>query len=171
VVPATRNQIKESGMDGYLLKPIDERQMWSVIKNIFDQQQPLGYYETQPEEDIGKINKDELQVIDTKKLLDITGGDQKLAKEMLNQLCSELPQQLEEIQQYIQQQDWENLKEIAHKMRGSTSSCGVPALDFSVHQLEQITATKQADLLLEEFNTVEHQVKRLLQVRETNNVV
>ena len=34
-VPATRNQIADSGMDGYLLKPINEPQMWSVIKNVF----------------------------------------------------------------------------------------------------------------------------------------
>jgi two-component system sensor histidine kinase BarA len=171
VVPATRNQIKESGMDGYLLKPIDERQMWSVIKNIFDRQQPLAYYETETGENSGQVNRYELQVIDKKKLLDITGGDKKLAMEMLNQLCSELPQQLEEIQQFIQHKDWQNLKEIAHKIRGSTSSCGVPALDFSVHQLETITASKQVELLQEEYNSVEHEVKRLLQIRETNNVV
>jgi two-component system sensor histidine kinase BarA len=169
VVPATRNQIKESGMDGYLLKPIDERQMWSVIKNIFDHQQPLGYYETQPEEEIGAINKDALKVTDSKKLLDITGGDRRLAKEMLNQLCSELPQQLIDIQQYIQLQDWENLIEIAHKMRGSTSSCGVPALDFSVHQLEMLAASKQTQPIIEEYKSVEHEVKRLLKIRKTNN--
>jgi two-component system sensor histidine kinase BarA len=171
VVPATRNQIKESGMDGYLLKPIDERQMWSVIKNIFDHQKPLGYYEAQTGEYISDFNKDELKVIDNKKLLEITGGDKRLAKEMLNQLCIELPQQLDEIQKYIQQQDWKNLKEITHKMRGSTSSCGVPALDFSVHQLELIAASRQVELLMKESESVEQEVKRLLQVQETNNVV
>jgi two-component system sensor histidine kinase BarA len=171
VVPATRNQIKESGMDGYLLKPIDERQIWSVIKSIFERQDPLDYYESEVTEKIGEIDINELRVIDSKKLLDITGGDQSLATEMLNQLCNELPQQLADIQRYIQQMDWENLKEIAHKMRGSTSSCGVPALDFSVQRFEQATGSKQAEQLLEEYKSVEREVNRLLQTRETNNVV
>ncbi|MEW8050170.1 MAG: ATP-binding protein [Candidatus Thiodiazotropha sp.] len=171
VVPATRNQIKESGMDGYLLKPIDERQMWSVIKNIFNDNKQLGYYESQTDNEDKGYDKNRLLVIDSKKILDITGGDQGLAKEMFNQLCSELPQQLEDIETYIRKHDWENLKEIAHKMRGSTSSCGVPALDFSVQKLEQATASKQAAQLLEEYKSVEHEVKRLLQARETNDVV
>jgi two-component system sensor histidine kinase BarA len=171
VVPATRNQIKESGMDGYLLKPIDERQIWSVIKNIFERQEPLGYYELETTEKIEENDKNKLQVIDNKKLLDITGGDQALAKEMLNQLCSELPQQLDDIYQYIQLMDWENLKEIAHKMRGSTSSCGVPALDFSVQRLEQAAALKHAEKLFEEYKSVELEVNRLLQTRETKNAV
>ncbi|PVV07361.1 MAG: hypothetical protein B6D77_14030 [gamma proteobacterium symbiont of Ctena orbiculata] len=171
VVPATRIQIKESGMDGYLLKPIDERQMWSVIKNIFDKQTPLGYYESHPGDEYSVYNANDLLVIDNKKILSITGGDQALAKEMFNQLCSELPQQLEDIEKYIQEQDWVNLQEIVHKIRGSTSSCGVPALDFSVHRLEQATIFKQSELLVEKFNSVEKELERMLKARETNDVV
>ncbi|MBT3024498.1 MAG: response regulator [Candidatus Thiodiazotropha sp. (ex Lucina aurantia)] len=171
VVPATRNQIKESGMDGYLLKPIDERQMWSVIKNIFNQNKQHDYYESHTDNENIAFDKNELVVIDKRKILDITGGDETLAKEMFSQLCSELPQQLEDIEKYIHKQDWTNLKEITHKMRGSTSSCGVPALDFSVQKLEHATASKQAVQLMEEYKSVEYEVKRLLQARETNDVV
>jgi two-component system sensor histidine kinase BarA len=171
VVPATRNQIKDSGMDGYLLKPIDERQMWSVIKNIFDKSTQTEYFESKTDGAIDKVEKNDLLVIDNKKILDITGGDQALAKEMLNQLCSELPQQLEDVLKYIRAQDWLNLKEIAHKMRGSTSSCGVPALDYSVHKLEKTATSKQVEQLLDEYKSVKHEVKRLLHTRETNDVV
>jgi two-component system sensor histidine kinase BarA len=171
VVPATRNQIRESGMDGYLLKPIDERQMWSVIKNTFDKQTQHNYSEPETQHKVGRIANNELLIIDNKKILDITGGDKSLAKEMFNQLCSELPQQLDDIEKYIQTQDWENLKEIAHKIRGSTSSCGVPALDHSVHNLEKATDSQKPGLLLKKYESVQQEVKRLLNARETNDVV
>ncbi|MFI0377342.1 MAG: Hpt domain-containing protein, partial [Candidatus Thiodiazotropha sp.] len=74
-------------------------------------------------------------------------------------------------EKYIHKQDWINLREITHKMRGSTSSCGVPALDFSVQKLEQATASKQAVQLMEVYKSVEFEVKRLLQAQETDDVV
>jgi two-component system sensor histidine kinase BarA len=171
VVPATRNQIKESGMDGYLLKPIDERQMWSVIKNIFDKQAQNKHSEYETQHQVEEANSNELIVIDNKKILDITGGDKALAKEMFNQLCSELPQQLKDIQKYIHSRDWENLREIAHKIRGSTSSCGVPALDYSVYNLEKATTSQQTELLVEKYQSVQYEVERLFNARKTNDVV
>jgi two-component system sensor histidine kinase BarA len=171
VVPATRNQIKKSGMDGYLLKPIDERQMWSVIKNIFDKQTQNKYAESATQHEDEEVDSKELVVIDNKKILDITGGDRALAKEMFKQLCSELPQQLDDIQKYIQSQDWVNLREIAHKIRGSTSSCGVPALDYSVHNLEKATTSQQPELLVEKYKSVQYEVERLLNARKTNDVI
>ncbi|PVV27063.1 MAG: hypothetical protein B6D74_00075, partial [gamma proteobacterium symbiont of Ctena orbiculata] len=69
------------------------------------------------------------------------------------------------------EQNWEDLKEITHKMRGSTSSCGVPALDYSVQRLEQAIKSMQTEILIKEYLSVENEVKRLLQARETNNAV
>lgn len=158
-------------MDGYLLKPIDEPQMWSVIRSIFTHHEQADPFQEFPIENDEQIDLNQLLVIDNKKLLDITGGDINLASEMFSQLCSELPQQLEEIDKYIRDENWEDLKEIAHKMRGSTSSCGVPALDYSVQRLEKASKSMQTEQLLKEYIAVENEVKRLLQAREANNAV
>ncbi len=169
VVPATRNQIKESGMDGYLLKPIDEPQMWSVIRNILNSQKSHDMLQLENHDIDNQISDNQPLVIDSRKILDITGGDRALAREMFNQLCGELPQQLEEIEKHIKEQNWEHLKEITHKIRGSTSSCGVPALDYTVQRLEQAAISKQTEQLMVEFDSVKTEVSRLLQARETNN--
>ncbi|MES9830908.1 MAG: response regulator [Candidatus Thiodiazotropha sp. DIVDIV] len=171
VVPATRNQITESGMDGYLLKPIDEPQMWSVINNIFN-----GHYS--PEIAFQQIDKlsspknlaDSLPVRDMDKLLAITGGDQRLADEMFQQLCLELPQQLLLIKNYIDQSDWFNLTEIAHKIHGSTSSCGVPALDNAINKFEQLCKSEDEKKILDNFVQLEQEIERLLK-HEVGNVV
>jgi two-component system sensor histidine kinase BarA len=171
-VPATRNQISESGMDGYLLKPIDEPQMWSVINRIFNQKSTnLDTTVSQQEEQSNAdIVEQSLPIRDMKKLLAITGGNQQLADEMFKQLCLELPQQLLSIKAYIDQSDWFNLKEIAHKMHGSTSSCGVPALDYAIKKFEEALRSGDMDQLLSYFVSLEHEIERLLK-SEVGNAV
>ncbi|MCG7969067.1 MAG: response regulator [Candidatus Thiodiazotropha taylori] len=161
-VPATRNQIAESGMDGYLLKPIDEPQMWSVINNIFSQDSTDSMIVSQQLAAEPVMSFNELPVRDTDKLLAITGGDQQLADEMFKQLCLELPQQLLTIKKLIDESDWNNLKELAHKIHGSTSSCGVPALDYKVKEFEKVCKQEDTDQLLSSYIQLEHEIERLL---------
>ncbi|MCG7871182.1 MAG: response regulator [Candidatus Thiodiazotropha lotti] len=161
-VPATRNQIAESGMDGYLLKPIDEPQMWSVINNIFSQDSTDSMIVSQQQMSESVMSFGELPVRDMDKLLAITGGDQKLADEMFKQLCLELPQQLLAIKKLIDLSDWNNLKELSHKIHGSTSSCGVPALDYRVKAFEKVCKQEDTDQLLVSYIQLEHEIERLL---------
>ncbi|MET0010043.1 MAG: response regulator [Candidatus Thiodiazotropha sp. 6PLUC4] len=171
VVPATRNQITESGMDGYLLKPIDEPQMWSVINSIFSGHYftENSYQQTEQTADT-LILAESLPVRDMQKLLAITGGDQRLADEMFHQLCLELPQQLMSIKNYIDQSDWFNLKELVHKIHGSTSSCGVPALDYAIKKFEKICKSENEKQILEYFVHLEQEIEKLLK-HEVGNVV
>jgi two-component system sensor histidine kinase BarA len=162
-VPATRNQITEAGMDGYLLKPIDEPQMWSVINNIFHHYTPQKIsYPKLEQKRATDISPESLPVRDMEKLLAITGGDQQLADEMFRQLCLELPQQMRTIKNYIDKPDWFNLKEIAHKIHGSTSSCGVPALDLMIQKFEHVCRSGDLDLLKDNYILLEQEVERLL---------
>ncbi|MCG8105759.1 MAG: response regulator [Candidatus Thiodiazotropha endolucinida] len=161
-VPATRNQIAESGMDGYLLKPIDEPQMWSVINNIFSQDSTDSMIVSQQLTAEPVMSFNELPVRDMDKLLAITGGDQQLADEMFKQLCLELPQQLLTIKKLIDESDWSNLKELAHKIHGSTSSCGVPALDYKVKEFEKVCKQQDTDQLLSSYIQLEHEIERLM---------
>jgi two-component system sensor histidine kinase BarA len=163
VVPSTRNQIKESGMDGYLLKPIDEPQMWSLINNVFHFKSGMDLITPLYDENLNlSDSEEELPVRDIDKLLAITGGDKRLANEMFQQLCKELPQQLINIKKHIDHADLESLKELIHKVHGSTSSCGVPALDYSISKFESICKTATFQELYEAFLVLEQEVERLL---------
>ena len=170
-VPATRNQITEAGMDGYLLKPIDEPQMWSIISNIFSQSPPpeTPYSSLEPTLD-DDLSPATLPVRDIDKLLAITGGDRQLADEMFQQLCLELPQQLISIKNYIDDSDWLNLKEIAHKIHGSTSTCGVPALDHVIKKFEFICKSGDQEQLNDSYIQLEREIERLLK-NEVGNAI
>ncbi|MEJ2590652.1 MAG: ATP-binding protein, partial [Candidatus Thiodiazotropha sp.] len=135
-VPSTRAQIKESRMDGYLLKPIEEQQMWNTIESM------LSGDATRPPVEHRQIARQAPQAgaplpdRDIEKALSVTGGDRNLADEMYRQLLHELPVSLSAIEMAFSEQNWRGLWEHTHRLHGSTSSCGVPALDHTVQQLE-----------------------------------
>ncbi|MET0051641.1 MAG: response regulator [Candidatus Thiodiazotropha sp.] len=171
VVPSTRNQIREAGMDGYLLKPIDEPQMWSVINMIFRAKSADDLFPSVFESNLKpNLANSDLPVRDMNKLLAITGGDQKLADEMFQQLCKELPQQLIQIKRHIDLSDREQLKELVHKVHGSTSSCGVPALDHRIREFESVCQTADLQELNDRYVLLEREAERLLK-NEVGNAV
>jgi two-component system, NarL family, sensor histidine kinase BarA len=144
-VPSTRAQIKESHMDGYLLKPVEEQQMWSTIESMLPNKvnKTLPVYHRHTRNDL-PTNK-ALPPHDIDKALSVTGGDRRLAEEMYNQLLHELPASLATIESAFSEGNWRALWESTHKLHGSTSSCGVPALDYTVQQLENACREKIID--------------------------
>ena len=163
-VPSTRAQIKDSKMDGYLLKPIDEQQMWAVIESVMkntDSPHVMQFPRYKPNP---IINRQSMPVRDLDKALTVTGGDQKLADEMFKQLRIELPMHLEEIRTANTKGDWHAMQEIAHKLHGSTSSCGVPALDECVHQVEIICRNRAADLISQQLDNLSNEIDRVLNI-------
>jgi two-component system sensor histidine kinase BarA len=66
-----------------------------------------------------------------------TGGDAQLAEDLLIALVRGLPQELDNLTRQHHGEDWTALFHAAHRMRGATAYCGVPALDNALQQLER----------------------------------
>jgi two-component system sensor histidine kinase BarA len=161
-VPSTRTQIKESQMDAYLLKPIEEQQMWSTIEGVLDESMPQNiqqfprWYKSQ------SLISSSLPIRDIEKAMSVTGGDSKLANEMFQQLKRELPDHLAALTSAHANQDWALIREITHKLHGSTSSCGVPALDYTVQQFMSACREESAQKAEKYLHVLQHEIDRLL---------
>ena len=132
-VPATRKEVLDAGMDGYLLKPIDTTQLWNVIYPLLGK--PVPSYET------NRCNQHKRRIVrlpirDRNKLLLATGGDRKLAQQLFIEFCDELPKDISTIRQLFAASRWDELWDIVHRLHGSTSICGVPALNAVIKELE-----------------------------------
>ncbi len=161
-VPSTRTQIRESNMDAYLLKPIDEQQMWSTIENVLDESlsprvQPFPRW-YMPK----SLPNPNLPVRDMERALSVTGGDRKLAQEMFEQLKKELPNHLASIESALESQDWKTLRDISHKLHGSTSSCGVPALDYVLQQFQSACRNQSLELTAQHLLSLRREIERVL---------
>lgn len=86
----------------------------------------------------GAAANEPLPVRDEAAALAATGGDPELARELLSTLIAGLPREVAELDARYTAKDWEKLVQTAHRLRGATSYCGVPALDSALHHLERI---------------------------------
>jgi two-component system sensor histidine kinase BarA len=76
---------------------------------------------------------------DEQAALAATGGDAQLAQDLLTALMRGLPAELDNLDRRRRSEDWSALSHAAHRMRGATAYCGVPALDNALQQLEHAT--------------------------------
>ncbi len=102
-----------------------------------------------------------------KTLLEITGpaidmqfgiarmnGSEAMAKEMLKLMVKSLDTELHHFQNAYDQQDWEALKDLTHKLFGATCYCGTPRLKQACINLEdylQTSETKQRGELYQQL--------------------
>lgn len=76
------------------------------------------------------------KIIDTELALERAGGNADLARELFQMLQNELPVYQEKIRSLFDNGDTSALTEIVHKLNGSATYCGVPALKAAADSLE-----------------------------------
>jgi HPt (histidine-containing phosphotransfer) domain-containing protein len=77
-----------------------------------------------------------LPLRDLDEALAITGGSLAVADEMLHALLEDLPGQLAAAGAALDAGDWEDLRAVAHRMKGGSAMCAVPALHAAVCGLQ-----------------------------------
>jgi len=110
--------LKKSGVDLCLQKPIDEKQLLIQILRIAD--------------------KAKHAAIDWQLCVQKVSGNQTLAEEFLAKFIEELQKNREEFIQLMHQKNIKGLADIAHKLHGACCFCGVPLLQKKVMQLEKL---------------------------------
>lgn len=105
-----------------------------------------------------------VKVIDRELALQRAGGNAQLAAELFSMLLQELPQQGSAIQAALRAEDYPALQHLVHKLNGSATYCGVPALKAAVDALETnlkrgetAHATRGVSAVIEEIDRILNQ--------------
>ena len=96
--------------------------------------------------------------------LEAAGGNADLARELLETLVAGLPQELADLQRCFAANDWPLLAEAAHRMRGATSYCGIPAMDNHLQALERAAMVGDRERAGLGIERVEQEAERLASV-------
>ena len=129
------SELKQSGVNFCLQKPIDEKQLLIQILRIAD--------------------KATHSAIDWELCVQKVSGNQALAEEFLAKFVEELHKSREEFIQLMHEKNSKGLGEAAHKLHGACCFCGVPTLQNKVIQLEKLASrTQNAESLSESFAEV-----------------
>lgn len=96
-----------------------------------------------------------LDILDPDLALERAGGNHDLARELYQMLQNELPNYRDNILQHFEADNVPVLLDVVHKLNGSATYCGVPALKGAAADLE--SAIKQ-----EKHSEFEGGVKRVI---------
>jgi len=101
--------------------------------------------------------------------LEAAGGDVNLACELVDTLVRGLPKELADLRSCFQGDDWPALAETAHRLRGATSYCGVPALDTGLQELERAAGKGDPQQIGSGLLRVEQEAERLTRAVESKD--
>lgn len=94
------------------------------------------------------------KIIDTELALERAGGNADLARELYQMLQNELPVYKVKIRSLFETNDIPALTETVHKLNGSATYCGVPALKMAADALESCLKRGESDRYQEGVNNV-----------------
>jgi HPt (histidine-containing phosphotransfer) domain-containing protein len=100
-----------------------------------------------------------------------TGGDRELAHQLFCEFCDELPKDISNIRQLFAGSRWDELREIVHRLHGSTSICGVPALNAVIKELEDKCKSRNARETDQLLSRLESEADTLLTYAEASDSV
>ncbi len=121
-VAEERERINQSGMNGYLPKPIDE----SALKGI------INRWKTKP-----KFTHFDPHTLNWELCLTQSHNKPDLALEMLQMLNDEMPTTQKHISQALDQRDNQAMLAHIHKLHGASCYCGVPTTLRLCQEIEQ----------------------------------
>ncbi|MDF2076757.1 response regulator, partial [Pseudomonas mendocina] len=135
-----KRALLQSGMDDYLTKPINERQLAQVVLKWTGLN-----LRNQPSHRVSPPAPTQLQpkVLDAEEGLRLAAGKADLAADMLSMLLAGLPGDRQAIRQARDAGERTALIERVHRLHGATRYCGVPQLRAACQRSE--TLLKQDD--------------------------
>jgi len=118
-----------AGMDAYLSKPFQARQLCQVIESLLPVARPSTRTETVPQ-------GSSAAVFDQQAVLERVDGDKELLQEIVDLFLAEAPELLSTIRESIACRDSITLEHAAHSLKGTVSSLGAGAAREAALRLE-----------------------------------
>lgn len=134
IIALTANAFKKeidecikAGMNDYVTKPFEEALLMQVIRR---NHQP-------------KKEQKQLPLYDLSKLIELSRGNDAFVKKMVNLFIEQTKLSLTQFKEAINQNDYQRIKEIAHRIKPSIDNMGIASLKNLIRAVEQEAADKQ----------------------------
>ena len=173
-VHGERERLIRNGLDGCLIKPIQEQELWSTIAKWSDASKlrpmrpkvkpepldmppsPRGLAYTQKA--LKQIQKD--------KAVEYAGGNPSLAEELYHMFIEDLPGMKERLVASYESMDMRRIEEEAHKIHGAASCCAVQEIKEAAYLLEKCAIRKRQADIPDTFNELVRKIDQLLSSKQ-----
>ncbi|MBU1936791.1 PAS domain S-box protein, partial [bacterium] len=147
----------EAGMDGYLPKPINPKELINTIEEFLQKKEksrPLG--ET-------KItNQDSVETpLDIAQALERFGDDREFLKEMIQEFLDYIPAQLAAIRKAVDERNSDTIEAEAHSIKGAAANLAAEAIRQAAYEIETMGREANLDGIENALSGLDQQLDRL----------
>ncbi len=111
----------------------------------------------------------ELPHIDWLLSVKLAADKEEVAKELLDMLATQLPEEQESMRQAYQSQAWDTLQDLAHRCLGATCYVGTPRLKKAAQNLENVIKDKQFMFIETAFEEMDKAVDGTIKAHQEQN--
>ena len=154
-----RARFLKAGMDGYVAKPVQARQLISAIEETLP-----AAGEAHPE---SGVKMPERPVINWKRGLATVEGDSQLFHDLLKLFADGAPAALGKLRAAVEIKDSAAIERIAHTLKGSVSNFGAEEAVQAALRLETMARNGDLEHAEEAFRRIETEIGRVMAAMET----
>jgi CheY-like chemotaxis protein/HPt (histidine-containing phosphotransfer) domain-containing protein len=153
-----RERCLEAGMDGYVSKPIDRKELERAIARAISGPDVTGVDQrsTKPEGETAVANS--LVAWDNTKALERLGGDEQLLRDVIGIFLEDIPKHMTSLRQAAAQGNAEVLAKTAHSLKGELGYLGISELSQKAHELEEMGRKRDLEHAAEAFAVFETEI-------------
>jgi PAS domain S-box-containing protein len=149
-----REKCLAAGMDEYLSKPVRAEEIQRVLEQF-----QTGLANLPPADAPGDPAPEE--PVDLQRLEEITGGNADMLRRLSHDYIEQADEILASMALALERRSLDEIRQLAHKLGGSSSSCGMRALVQPLAKLEQIREISQLPLARELHQDTLRQISRI----------
>ncbi len=166
-----RQQLRRSGFDAYLIKPIEEQELSRLLRKHLFPSIPTAK-ETESSEksrSLSPFPADKTPPVrDRAQALRIAGGAERIAANLFAEFLESLPKELSAIHALLDEKKWEELWQAVHRLKGAAAVCGIPAFSAALVAFQQAVQEEDATAAHRRLAAMETEKERLIQISRQN---
>jgi HPt (histidine-containing phosphotransfer) domain-containing protein len=162
-----REKCLDAGMDDYVSKPIDKKELITVLNRWINTRGKNKAMEKSPQPDLEREKNDSiLPLFDYQTALSRYSDDHETLREIIAAFIEECPDDFDAIQQGILSQDTTVIAQAAHAVKGSAAYVGADRLKDAAQTIEAaaksgdlVSLPRMADVIAKEFSAFEKTIE------------
>jgi len=163
VVGLKNGDFDAAEFDAILTKPIDEYSLGElVVRNFPELQSEIGV-----REHMSAKQKLSVDVLDRERGVEFASGNERLWCESVARLLEMFPEQLESMKAAADAEDWAEVQETAHHIKGSARYVGANSFGSSIEQLEQFAIQGSSSYCLGQIEILQKEYFKLRSASES----